>query len=74
MEESKQLKVDSCRTSLINAKVEFKEGANGHFQVYKDGVKLMDIWATKEKFRLAGGNTQVGMYLAGAAIKEAYGL
>jgi hypothetical protein len=74
MEESKQKKVDDCRISLLNAYVEFKEGANGHFQVYKGGVKLMDIWATKEKFRLVGGDTQIGMHLAGAAIKEAYNL
>ncbi|MNO74086.1 hypothetical protein D3C76_650710 [compost metagenome] len=74
MEESKKLKVDSCRISLLNANIEYKEGANGHFQIFKHGEKVMDIWATTEKFKLVGCPTQVGMHLAGQAIKRAYNL
>ena len=74
MHPSKQKKIDDCRSSLIKHNIEFKEGPNGHFQIYRFGRKIIDIWATTEKFIVEGCEAQVGMHLAGAAIKRAYGL
>lgn len=60
---SKAEKVDSFKDWLIENDVEFTEHANGHFQIYNAGDKLMDVWATTEKARLVTQDSMVGFHV-----------
>lgn len=73
--EKKQSRVDDFRQWLMDNDIEFTEHANGHFQIYVDGNKLMDIWATTEKGRIITGDKMAGMYFIKKSIiahRDAY--
>lgn len=53
-------KVEDFRQWLIDNDIEFLEHANGHFQVFNMGDRLMDVWATTEKCRLVTGDNMIG--------------
>lgn len=73
MKSSKARKIEEARQWLINNDIEFAEYSNGHFRIFVNGERLLDFWATTEKFVLAsGGQYRVGMYLIKNNILNAY--
>lgn len=62
MQLTKQEKIAEFRQWLIDHDVQFTEHANGHFQIYVGGEKLMDVWATTERARLVISDTIMGLH------------
>lgn len=59
---TKQEKIAEFRRWLIDHDVQFTEHANGHFQIYVGGERLMDVWATTERARLVTDDTVIGLH------------
>lgn len=47
--------IAAFRDYLASQDVHFREHANGHFQLYFNGTKEADVWATTERMRSTAG-------------------
>lgn len=68
IKEHKLKKIEEFRAWLIASDAEFREHENGHFQVFKEGIKLMDVWATTEKCYTTTGSHIIGLNAIETAI------
>ncbi|MNU86794.1 hypothetical protein D3C71_765670 [compost metagenome] len=71
---SNQEKIDAWRKWLEVRQIEFRENANGHFQIFRGGELRMDLWATKDKYHVKGApDYPISEKRAKAAIVGIYG-
>ena len=72
MEKRKEVAVADFQLWLCQNDIEHKTLMNGHFQIYKDGVMVHQVWATTQKILNPDGTKKVGMEIIKKQILTTY--